>query len=167
MSKKIKFSVNAWCIDNEENYFLVLTGGKISEGILNIFLYSSKQTKSITRIFSIHREKFMVTDLVPFEEDEKILKIPTEIFSPLCCDKYFGLKQRILLLEKYYTHSQDDKLNGWWWKSVATTRSNQFFRQSAHARREHNGMESFLKPLRIFVHSCFFQDILVGSKKPQ
>ena len=92
MSKKIKFSVNAWCIDNEENYFLVLTGGKISEGILNIFLYSSKQTKSITRIFSIHREKFMVTDLVPFEEDEKILKIPSENFSPLWCEEYLGLK---------------------------------------------------------------------------
>ena len=53
----------------------------------------------------------MVTD---FEEDEKTLKIPSEIFSPLWCEEYLGLKATDFAPGKTYTHSQDDKLNGWW-----------------------------------------------------
>ena len=65
-------------------------GEKFSEGIFNIFSSSSKGNKSVTLNFSIHEEKFRVTDLVPFEEYRKVLKIPSEILPPVSTRKQFS-----------------------------------------------------------------------------
>ena len=61
-----------------------------SQNVYSIF-FKTNQISNPDCFQSIEKSSWLLI-WFPFEENEKILKIPSDIFSPLWCEEYLGLK---------------------------------------------------------------------------